>query len=236
MKELNSIQGELKAPKNQFNSFGKYKYRSAEDILEGVKPLLSKYKCILTASDEIVNIGERFYIKATATLSNADGETVSVTAFAREEETKKGMDGAQVTGSSSSYARKYAYNGLFCIDDTKDPDSTNKHGKETQTANKPKATSKPKVDHAKEVEKITDGKKLKAYIMKNYQSFPAGLLDKAKEKLFKINLNVYAEAIANGKITKENLQKRESLTEDQIYTVMNKAMELIEPENNETKK
>ena len=126
---LLKIQSELKAPKNQFNKFGNYSYRSAEDILEAVKPLLSKYSCQMTISDEMVSVGERIYVKATVTFT--EGEKVTtVSAFAREEETKKGMDAAQITGSASSYARKYALNGMFLIDDTKDPDATNKHGKD----------------------------------------------------------------------------------------------------------
>ncbi len=128
MEELVNIQSELKAPKSQFNKFGGYNYRSAEDILEAVKPLLKSNNAFLTISDEIECIGERFYIKATATIT-ASGQSISVSAYAREEESKKGMDGAQVTGSASSYARKYALNGLFCIDDTKDADSINTHGK-----------------------------------------------------------------------------------------------------------
>ena len=128
MNELLQIQHELKAPKGQFNKFGNYKYRSAEDILEAVKPLLFNYACHLTITDDIQLIGDRYYVKATATIKSKD-DSVSVTAFAREEETKKGMDGAQITGAASSYARKYALNGLFCIDDTKDPDATNDHGK-----------------------------------------------------------------------------------------------------------
>jgi hypothetical protein len=130
MKELVAIQSELKAPKNQVNKFGGYNYRSAEDILEAAKKVLSKYDCFLVVTDDIVMIGERVYVKATATIINSEGVSVSTSAFAREEENKKGMDAAQVTGSASSYARKYALNGLFCIDDTKDPDATNTHGKE----------------------------------------------------------------------------------------------------------
>ena len=132
MKEkLLKIQQELKAPKNQFNAFGKYKYRSAEDILEAVKPVLLECGCVLTLSDDLVNIGDRYYVKATATLSN--GEVIDqVTAFAREEESKKGMDGSQITGTASSYARKYALNGLFLIDDTKDSDATNDHKVDTE--------------------------------------------------------------------------------------------------------
>jgi len=127
MKELIAIQSELKAPKNQYNTFGKYNYRSAEDVLEALKPLLSKHECQLTIHDEIEMVGERIYVKAVATICKGES-AVRTTAFAREEATKKGMDGAQITGSASSYARKYALNGLFLIDDTKDPDSTNKHG------------------------------------------------------------------------------------------------------------
>lgn len=123
---LLKIQSELKAPKNQYNNFGKYKYRNCEDILEAVKPLLLKYNCTLTIHDEIVNIGTRFYIKAIAEFKDGK-EVTTVTAFAREEEIKKGMDGSQVTGAASSYARKYALNGLFLIDDTKDADATNDH-------------------------------------------------------------------------------------------------------------
>ncbi len=130
MKELITIQSELKAPKNQRNTFGKYNYRSAEDILEALKPMLKENGCILTISDEMVNLGDRFYVKSTVTLTNSETDTVSTTAFAREEEIQKGMNSAQITGSASSYARKYALNGLFCIDDTKDPDSTNTPGKE----------------------------------------------------------------------------------------------------------
>lgn len=122
--KLLNIQSELKAPKSQYNSFGKYYYRSCEDILEAVKPLCKKYSAVLLLSDKIVAIEGRHYIEATATLiDTANGETVQVTASARESEDKKGMDSAQVTGATSSYARKYALNGLFDIDDTKDADT-----------------------------------------------------------------------------------------------------------------
>lgn len=125
MKELIAIQSELKAPKSQFNKFGGYKYRKAEDILESVKPLLNKQKCTLTITDDIVMVGNRIYVKATATIKNEKGECETTTGWAREEETKKGMDGSQITGASSSYARKYALNGLFAIDDNADTDTTN---------------------------------------------------------------------------------------------------------------
>ena len=135
MKEINiklmNIQQELKAPKGQYNDFGKYAYRSCEDILEAVKPLLRKEKVVLTISDELQYIGNRYYIKATATLIDTESDAIiSNSAYAREEETKKGMDGSQITGASSSYARKYALNGLFGIDDNKDSDTTNIQSKE----------------------------------------------------------------------------------------------------------
>ncbi len=122
MEALIKIQSTLNAPKNLYNSFGKYSYRSAESILEAVKPLLKENGCQLTLSDDIIFIQDRFYVKATASITDGK-ETVSVSAFAREDESKKGMDGAQLTGATSSYARKYALNGLFCIDDAKDPDT-----------------------------------------------------------------------------------------------------------------
>ncbi len=124
LKKLGAVQTELKAPKGQYNSFGKYKYRSCEDILEAVKPLLDAKGCTLIVSDAMENIGDRYYIKATATIFDREtGESVSNSAYAREEDTKKGMDGSQITGTASSYARKYALNGLFLIDDTKDADT-----------------------------------------------------------------------------------------------------------------
>jgi hypothetical protein len=128
MKELIAIQSELKAPKNQYNSFGKYKYRSVEDILEAVKPLLLKYGCTLIIEDEVKEVGGIVFIESTASIQK-DMEGRAVTAQAGIDINRKGMDVAQSFGSSSSYARKYALNGLFLIDDTKDPDSTNDHGK-----------------------------------------------------------------------------------------------------------
>lgn len=124
---LIKIQSDLKAPKGQYNDFGKYNYRSCEDILEAVKPLLKELNVSLTLSDEIVNVGDRYYIKAIATLANNESN-ITVTAYAREEESKKGMDSMQLTGATSSYARKYALNGLFAIDDNKDSDDPNLNG------------------------------------------------------------------------------------------------------------
>lgn len=126
---LCEIQAELKAPKGQYNSFGKYKYRSAEDILEAAKPLANKRGCIILLRDILVNINERYYVQATASIEKGN-ETIFTTALAREEEAKKGMDASQITGATSSYARKIALNGLFAIDDAKDSDYTNTHKKE----------------------------------------------------------------------------------------------------------
>lgn len=122
MSILTDIQNELKAPKNRFNKFGNYKYRSCEDILEAVKPLLKKYEATLTIRDEIIEVGGRVYVKAIVIFTANDIRS-EVTAFARESESKKGMDDSQITGTASSYARKYALNGLFLIDDTKDADT-----------------------------------------------------------------------------------------------------------------
>ena len=147
--KLMNIQQELKAPKGQKNSFGNYNYRSCEDILESVKPLLKKYDCILTISDELVNIGERYYIKATAILSDVkeDMQIFNV-AYARESLEKKGMDDSQITGATSSYARKYALNGLFAIDDTKDAD-TDEYVKQTKKETK-KSYREELIDYCKE--------------------------------------------------------------------------------------
>lgn len=134
---LAEIQAKLKAPKGQFNSFGKYHYRSAEDILEAVKKVINPMGFSVILTDNVKEIGGRIYVEAVASLFNGELE-YSATGLAREEETKKGMDGAQVTGSASSYARKYALNGLFAIDDTKDSDATNESVKPEKT--KPQAT------------------------------------------------------------------------------------------------
>lgn len=135
--KIAKVQQALKAPKDLRNSFGNYNYRSCESILEAVKPHLSANGLALFLSDEIVDVNGRFYVRATATVvDTSDGEQYDVSAWAREEESKKGMDSSQVTGASSSYARKYALNGLFAIDDNKDSDATNTHGKDEQ---KPKA-------------------------------------------------------------------------------------------------
>lgn len=142
-KKLLAVQKHLIAPKNQYNKFGGYNYRSCEDILEGLKPCLEEVKAAVTVSDELVLVGDRYYIKATATFYDAEtGESVSNTAFAREEETVKGMSSSQITGSASSYARKYALNGLFCIDDVKDADSRDNRQDEAAEQKKVEAEQK----------------------------------------------------------------------------------------------
>ena len=132
IEKLVIIQGTLKAPKNQTNNFGKYKYRSCEDIFEAVKPHLTTHGLYLSLSDELVNIGDRYYVKATASITDGK-DSLTVSAYAREEENKKGMDGSQITGTSSSYARKYALNGMFAIDDNKDSDATNEQTNHSTT-------------------------------------------------------------------------------------------------------
>lgn len=143
--KLMNIQSELKAPKGQCNSFGNYNYRSCEDILEAVKPLLAKHQAALTISDSIELIGARFYVKATAKLVDVvDGTMIENTAYARESESKKGMDDSQLTGATSSYARKYCLNGLFAIDDTKDADTNEYHEQQKKQEAKPaKPAEKP---------------------------------------------------------------------------------------------
>lgn len=166
MEALIKIQSELKAPKNQYNSFGKYKYRNCEDILEAVKPLLLKYNCTLTITDKVKESGNCLVIESTAVFrSGTDVETVS--AFAGVDVNRKGMDIAQSFGASSSYARKYALNGLFLIDDTKDPDTTNAHGKEEKESTKVKATESTVKAM---LEAISQGKKDQVKDkMKNYE-------------------------------------------------------------------
>lgn len=171
--KLAKVQAELKAPKGQFNSFGKYHYRSQEDILEAVKPILSRQGMTINLTDDIVLVGERYYVKSTATVSDGT-DTISVTAFAREPSEKKGMDESQITGTASSYARKYALNGLFAIDDTKDSDTEEQP---KPTIEKREATPSPKqptnkLDEAliKEASSLKiDLNKVATYLKKNVQ-------------------------------------------------------------------
>lgn len=144
MKELIQIQTELKAPKSHKTKY--YNYRSAEDILEAVKPILKAHGCLLTLSDDIAQVGNRVYVQATARLVNSAGEVVETTAFAREEESSANMSVAQLTGSSSSYARKYALNGLFCIDETdQDPDTTTARERDEAATKKAAPAPQPQV-------------------------------------------------------------------------------------------
>ena len=153
-KKLATIQSRLKAPKNQYNSFGKYKYRSCEDILEALKPLANEQGCTITIEDSPIMVGEWHYIQATATLSDGYNST-SVKAYARESETKSGMDSSQITGTASSYARKYALNGLFAIDDTKDADTMDNRQKvEPNPEAKELAKVKAQLKHAKTADEI----------------------------------------------------------------------------------
>lgn len=214
MDKLIAIQSELKAPKGQYNSFGKYKYRSAEDILEAVKPLCVKHNVLLTLTDSIELIGERYYVKATARVSDGT-KAVEVTALAREDLDKKGMDGSQITGTASSYARKYALNGLFCIDDTKDAD-TDEYAAKTQGKTDPDA--KKDAEKKKELEttaiSAAEAKTLKGLIemtgtdekklLKSYKAATIEALSKAQ----------WAQAV---KILSERKEKQTSEVQDALF-------------------
>lgn len=163
---LLNVQTELKAPKSKDNSFGKYKYRSAEDILEAVKPILKKYGLTQMISDEVILIQDRYYIKATVTIYNAEGQNIQTTAFAREPEIKKGMDESQITGTASSYARKYALNGMYAIDDTKDADTDEYHN---EVNYKPEKTNKPNKNQLiNEIGNLAAGRGLTADELQGY--------------------------------------------------------------------
>lgn len=159
MKELINIQSELKANKTQYNSFGKYHYRSNEDILEALKPLLAKYECLLTLNDSIEHIGDRYYIKTTARIVNSKGIAIETTAYAREADTRSGMDSSQLTGSCSSYASKYCLGKLFLIDDNRDadtmPPSTNEKP-QTKVEPKPQPKAEVKAEAKAETKKACD--------------------------------------------------------------------------------
>ena len=173
--KLAAVQKVLKAPKNQYNSFGKYAYRSCEDILEAAKPLCIENGLVLTISDEIMEVGGRIYVKATALVVDVEsGDIVAVTSSAREPEDKKGMDSSQITGAASSYARKYALNGLFAIDDTKDADATNDHGKGQAQAVAEKAQAAGIGEQVKEYKCCDCGKAFQAFTDKNGKTWSAG--------------------------------------------------------------
>lgn len=193
MKELIYIQSNLKAPKNQWNDFGKYSYRNAENILEAVKPLLSEKGCTLTISDEIVQFGDRVYVKATATIKNSSNEAESATAFAREPLSKKGQDESQVTGSASSYARKYALNGLFAIDDNKDADALNVTPEYTQQ--QPSQPAQPVQTVASPYLSAVKGAKTVAELKTIWDKFP----DLQEDPTFKDVFSLRRKELENAK-------------------------------------
>lgn len=212
--KLSAIQSELKAPKSQYNSFGKYNYRNCEDILEAVKPLCAKYKAVSVMGDEVIQIGERYYIKSTARLIDLESDgVVENTAYAREEAEKKGMDGSQVTGASSSYARKYALNGLFAIDDTKDSDTTNDGGREATSATK-KAQA---VEKTEEFKRLTKSELVQVYGVSNAEATIAWF-----EKKFGIAFKDWdkdATEAARAKLTEQKeKQEREKALKEQAKT------------------
>ena len=188
IKKLIEIQSALKAPKGQKNTFGNYSYRSAEDILNAVKPLLSQHELAILIADEIVMIGERIYVKATARLLDADNNSLTTTAYARETLTKKGMDESQITGSASSYARKYALNGMFAIDDTKDADTM-----DNKTTHRKQAT-KPKNKYTKAPAPIKSVSNLQWQVIKEYQT-QFNLNDKQLDSLCKRELKYSVEML-----------------------------------------
>ena len=189
IEKLLKIQLELKAPKGQRNTFGNYNYRSCEDILEAIKPLLDEYKCTLTLNDTIEYIGDRYYIKATATIIDLEnGTSVNNTAYAREEEIKKGMDASQITGATSSYARKYALNGLLLIDDTKDAD-TDEYQKQTKKEDTKKEDTKKEPTNREQLIKYCNDKKLDtAEVSKKYNLTKSSNEEDYKSALLNLKL------------------------------------------------
>lgn len=175
---LAEVQSELKAPKGQRNNFGKYNYRSAEDIVESVKPLLNKRNLVLNVSDEMTLLGDRYYIKATASVIDSEHDRIEAVGYAREADTQSGMSAGQITGATSSYARKYALNGLFAIDDTKDLDSEEYQGKSTKTASVPNPSTTANIpvwlnkgsdDYAKVEKAIKDKKATIEDVLKKFK-------------------------------------------------------------------
>ena len=196
--KLLMIQQKLNVPKGNYNSFGKYSYRSCEDILEAVKPLLAETKTVLTVTDDMVAMDGRFYIKATARLADTESdEVISNTAFARESEAKKGMDESQVTGSTSSYARKYALNGLFCIDDVKDADTRDNREEDQKKRDE---VAKQTIDSTKAESLRNRCKKLDVNVEKLCQMYGVKTFEElTEEQLYKIN----------GQLNKAEKEKKE---------------------------
>ena len=185
--KLINIQQELKAPKGQYNSFGKYKYRSCEDILEAVKPLLERYAVCLTISDEVTEVGSRIYVRAAATLFDAESdEHFTNVAWAREDESKKGMDGSQITGTASSYARKYCLNGLFLIDDTKDADTDEYQKQNNGSGNHITVTDIKALKARFEKNNIDEKALCKQYGINSLQDMTVGQMAELNDKLNKL--------------------------------------------------
>lgn len=217
--KLLSIQNELKAPKNQYNKFGKYNYRSCEDILEAIKPLCLKYGTVLLVDDYVEQVGERFYIKAKASLIDIETEQeIYACAYARESENKKGMDSAQVTGATSSYARKYALNGLFCIDDTKDVDTQEYQEKKQMNNNQSK--------NANSYEQVGIE-----------QAVLLGEIDKRIEELLKLGVDIKSEGALHF-INKFNNGKNDinTMTQAEKFNYKNVLDKMIEIKKKEDKK
>lgn len=217
--KLLSIQNELKAPKNQYNKFGKYNYRSCEDILEAIKPLCLKYGAVLLVDDYVEQVGERFYIKAKASLIDIETEQeIYAYAYARESENKKGMDSAQVTGATSSYARKYALNGLFCIDDTKDVDTQEYQEKKQMNNNQSK--------NANSYEQVGIE-----------QAVLLGEIDKRIEELLKLGVDIKSEGALHF-INKFNNGKNDinTMTQAEKFNYKNVLDKMIEIKKKEDKK
>ena len=216
--KLLSIQNELKAPKNQYNKFGNYNYRSCEDILEAIKPLCLKYGAVVLIDDYVAQVGERFYVKAKASLIDIDTqEEVYACAYARESENKKGMDSAQVTGATSSYARKYALNGLFCIDDTKDVDTQEYQEKKQMNNNQSK--------------NVNDYEQVGIE-----QATLLGEIDKRVEELFNLGVDVKSEGALHF-INKFNNNKSDvnTMTQAERYNYKNVLEKMIEIKLKENK-
>lgn len=196
MQELQIIQAKLKAPKGQYNSFGGFKYRSLEDIYEAVKPLMAETQTTLVVGDEIVLIGERYYVCATATLTNQKGEQVTNKAYAREDTDKGKMDASQMTGSASSYARKYALNGLFCIDDTKDADTDEYTKVQEAKGKKPTAKASAPAQPAMiaEMRKTLDDAKTVEELYEAFGKLPQNLQEHPQVKAYCSDLKNKLEA------------------------------------------
>lgn len=226
--KLLSIQNELKAPKNQYNKFGKYNYRSCEDILEAIKPLCLKYGAVVLIDDYVSQIGECFYVKAKASLIDIDTqEEVYACAYARESENKKGMDSAQVTGATSSYARKYALNGLFCVDDTKDVDTQEYQEKKQMNNNQPK-----NVDNFERVKNANSYEQVGIE-----QATLLGEIDKRVEELLKLGVDVKSEGALHF-INKFNNGKNDinTMTQAERFNYKNVLDKMIKIKMKEDKK